>query len=63
MNFKEGYEMKLFCEHQVKCKEDTNQTFSCTAHMYEGRVFECPYNSFFEAKHGQYPCEDAKEVK
>jgi len=59
--------MKKFCEYQVKCKEDTKSTFTCTAHMYEGRVFKCPYKSFTEAKHrdvelGKYPCEDAKVI-
>jgi hypothetical protein len=54
--------MKQFCKYQVKCKEDTKSTWTCTAHMHEGRAFECMYNSFFDAKHRQYPCEDAEKI-
>jgi len=63
---------KKFCKYQVKCKEDTKSTWTCTAHMHEGMAFECPYTSFNEAKamyHDwdgnitKYRCEDAEKVE
>jgi len=38
-------------------------TWTCLAHMDEGRVFECPYDSLADAKQRPYPCVDAEEPK
>ena len=32
-----------WCDYQHKCKEDTEDTWTCIAHMAEGRAFQCPY--------------------
>ena len=49
-----------FCPEQIKCKEDTDKTWSCTAHMAEGRVRECPYKDYADSQKGKYPCADAR---
>lgn len=49
-----------FCPEQTKCKEDTDDTWTCLAHMAEGRVRECPYDSYVDSQKGKYPCVDAK---
>lgn len=38
-----------FCQMQIKAKEDTENTFTCLAHIDKGRVFECPYKTREEA--------------
>ena len=52
--------MKRFCECQMKCKEDTDETWTCTAHLAEGHVFTCCKKSLEDAL--KYPgrCEDAE---
>lgn len=52
-----------FCECQTKCKEDTENTWSCCAHMDSGRVFECPYDSLKDAKTPPCPCVDGEVPK
>ena len=47
-----------FCSCQMKCEEDTGDTWTCTAHMVEGRVDECPYKDFKDSQKGKYPCVD-----
>jgi len=37
--------IEQFCECQTKCKEDTEDTWTCCAHMQEGRVFQCPFST------------------
>lgn len=54
---------KQFCESQIKAKEDTPYTWTCAAHLAEGRAHECHYKNFAASKSGQYPCMDAKEVE
>jgi hypothetical protein len=63
--------MKKFCKYQVKCKEDTKSTFTCTAHLHEERCYQCPYKSLNDAKemsmnsYGhiiKYSCSDAEKV-
>jgi hypothetical protein len=33
-----------FCKSQIKCMEDTEDTWTCTAHLDSGRAFKCPYS-------------------
>lgn len=59
--------MEKFCDYQTKCKEDTEDTFTCTAHLHDGSALQCPYKSFTEAKRrdmimNKYPCEDARKI-
>lgn len=49
-----------FCEYQVKCAEDTDGTWTCSAHMAEGRAMGCIFLSLKAAKSAPYPCVDAK---
>ncbi len=35
--------MKKFCKDQIKCVEDTAETWTCTAHLDSGQAFRCPY--------------------
>jgi hypothetical protein len=51
---------KRFCEWQYKCREDTVDSWTCTAKLDSGRAFECPYKYMRHAKGGKYPCVDAK---
>jgi len=55
--------MKKFCEYQWKCKEDTYETWTCTAHLEEGRAFQCPMKDMVDAKTAPGRCEDAEPVK
>jgi len=32
-----------WCDCQVKCVEDTEDTWTCTAHLAEGRAMECHF--------------------
>jgi hypothetical protein len=34
--------MNQWCDCQMKCKEDTENTFTCCAHLEEGMAFQCP---------------------
>lgn len=49
---------KKWCEHQTKCVEDTEETFTCTAHMAEARAFQCPYKNTADRVSRKYPCPD-----
>jgi hypothetical protein len=33
--------VRKWCACQMKCEEDTATTWTCTAHLDSGRVFEC----------------------
>lgn len=55
---KSGKKMEKFCNNQCKCKEDTADTWTCLAQMCEGRVRECPYDSYEDSQKGKYPCAD-----
>lgn len=53
---------RKFCYYHVECKEDIeNDTWTCSAHLDEGRAFQCPYNCFKDAKSGKYPCVDCEK--
>lgn len=52
--------MKRFCEYQVKCKEDTWETWTCTAHLDSGRAFACPKRDMVHAKQDPGRCVDAE---
>ncbi len=52
--------IKKFCPEQTKCKEDTEDTWTCIAHWAEGHIRECPYDNYTESQEGKYPCIDAK---
>lgn len=52
-----------FCKWQSKCKEDNVETWSCSAHIHEDRVFQCPYNNFKDSQKRQFPCMDAEDIK
>lgn len=54
---------RKFCENQMKCEEDTEDTWTCIDHLGEGRVFQCPYKSFQNMLDGTYKCQGAVEVK
>ena len=49
-----------FCPEQIKCKEDTEDTWSCTAHLAEGRCLQCPFESYEDSQDREYPCVDAQ---
>jgi len=53
--------IKQACEAQMKCKEDTDETWTCGGHLHEGRSFECPYKSYTDAK--ARGCMDLENVK
>jgi len=58
--------MEKFCYWQIAVQEDHDEqgkqkSWTCTAHLHDGRAPECPFKSLEEAKHQQYPCVDAKE--
>lgn len=46
---------KLWCEQQML---DEKGVIMCTAHLAEGRVFDCPYNDNEERLKAKYPCSD-----
>lgn len=52
--------IKLWCEQQML---DEKGIIMCTAHLAEGRVFDCPYNDNEERLKSKYPCVDYKEEK
>ena len=33
--------VRKWCACQMKCKEDNDMTWTCTAHLAEGRAFQC----------------------
>ena len=55
--------MKKFCEWQIKCKEDTDKTWTCTAHLNEAWAFRCPYKNMKDTEKHPGRCEDAEAVK
>lgn len=52
-----------WCDCQVKCTEDTEGTFTCAAHIAEGRTFQCPYMNPENRKQAEYPCNDYRKAK
>lgn len=58
--------LKQFCYWQGGCKDDYDESgnqksWTCTAHLHEGRAMECKYKSFEDAKN--HLCVDAKLPK
>lgn len=57
-------DMEKWCKKQVRCKEDIdNNSWTCTAHMNDNRVFKCPYSSNEERLRAKYPCSDYSKSK
>lgn len=52
-----------WCYWQIKCKEDSQDTFTCTAHLADGRVFQCPYSDLDDRTKMEYPCSDYETYK
>lgn len=54
-----------WCDWQVKAMEDVGEpdSWTCAAHLNEGRAFQCPYKNMDDAKNRQYQCVDAEPVK
>lgn len=66
--------MEKFCEDHIKAKEDTDETWTCTAHLEASWAFRCPYvqsDIKFSALHDRqvpikdngYPCIDYRPIK
>ena len=66
--------MEKFCEDHIKCKEDTDKTWTCCAHLEHGIANTCPYmpkDIVFSALHDRkvpikdngYPCIDYRPFK
>ena len=55
---------KKFCLYQMKAREDTENTWTCGAHLTEGYIYECPSDGsevMFDAEVGKpyiQSCED-----
>lgn len=57
--------MEKFCYWHEAVADDFNEdgtqkSWTCMAHLAEGRAFGCAYTSLENAKEQQYPCMDAK---
>jgi hypothetical protein len=57
-----GLTMKQFCNWHIKTAENPEGT-DCSAHLADGRVFQCPYSSPEDIEKAKYPCSDYKPVK
>ena len=56
--------MEKWCNNQHICEEDKDKgTFTCLAHLAEGRVLQCSYKDKDARKKAQYPCSDFEEIK
>jgi len=56
--------MEKFCYWQIAVQEDHDEqgnqkSWTCTAHLHEGRANECPFKSLKEAENQQ--CVDAEK--
>ena len=52
-----------WCNNQYICEEDKGKgTFTCLAHLAEGRAFQCPYKDKESRQKTQYPCSDFEEI-
>jgi len=55
---------KKFCYWQTAVKEDfendKQKSWTCMAHLAEGRAMQCHCTSLKHAKEMRYPCVDAK---
>ena len=50
--------MRIWCYYQEGL--DGEEKLICTAHLAEGRVFNCPYKSNEDRLKSTYPCVDYK---
>lgn len=50
--------MQIWCHYQDPL--DGEEKLICTAHLAEGRVFNCPYKSNEDRLKSTYPCVDYK---
>lgn len=50
----------FFCKNQVN--DDGSGNILCIAHVAEGRIFTCAYDSAEEAKTAEYKCQDIEEI-
>ena len=50
--------MELWCDHQMLLNDGVE--IGCAAHLAEGRLFDCPYQSNEERMNSLYPCSDYK---
>jgi len=65
--------LEPFCICQVICKEDYDKnhnliSFTCAAHLAEGRAFACRYKSAQERIDAEnvpnsYPCSDFRQIQ
>jgi len=54
---------KKFCLYQMKTREDTENTWTCGAHLTEGYIYKCPSDGseiMFDAEVGK-PCIESCE--
>lgn len=49
--------IKQFCEWHIKTQENPEGT-DCSAHLADGRIFKCPYNSPEDIQETEFPCVD-----
>ena len=54
-------ELKPWCHWQIKCSEDTPETWTCSAHASEGRSFKCPYTDYTDSQERKFACQDATQ--
>ena len=49
----------MWCAEQTICDEDIAAgSFTCTAHLADGRAFVCPYASAEDRAKAEHPCQD-----
>ena len=37
--------IEQFCDYQIKCKEDTDDTWTCAAHLADGWAHQCSFST------------------
>ncbi len=47
----------IFCRWHVETVENRTGT-DCSAHLCEGRIFECPFDDAHHAQTAKFPCAD-----
>ncbi len=52
--------IERFCDCQIKCREDTDGTWTCTAHWGNNVIIQCKYISYKDSQKGEFPCIDAR---
>lgn len=57
--------LSKFCYWQTITKDDVNKkgnqiTFTCIAHLAEGRALICPYEDYKDSQERKHPCVDAR---